>query len=299
MELLLLKKKSDNGNFSIQSPPKLGSVPEYLQTANTGISVVKASKYDLNSKTWKKVEFIKESEGIYKGQQLKIITYNVWFAEQDFDERAAGLLEIISNEQPHIIALQEVTPRLVNIIIANKWVQDNCFISDSTGENVYPYGVMFLTRIPWTNLVFQKLVTNMARKTLIGEFYLSNGQKIKVGTVHLESLENAKTRGIQLQTIFPYLADVEHAFLMGDFNMAPADTENALINENGYIDVWPSLNPTDIGNTFRFYPRRIDRMILKSKIIKPITMKIIGNVPIRDNIYPSDHFGLCAEYNCI
>jgi len=197
------------------------------------------------------------------------------------------------------VALQEVTPRLVKIIIENKWIQDHCIISDTTGDNVYPYGVMLISRIPWTNLIFQKLVTNMARKALIGEFFLSNGQKMKFGTVHLESLDNPKIRAIQLQTIFPYLFNVDHAFLVGDFNMKSNDSENGLIADHGYTDVWPVLHPTEEGRTMVHFPGRIDRMIYRSKIIQPMNIKIIGNVPIRDDIYPSDHVGLCAEYKCI
>ena len=59
-----------------------------------------------------------------------------------------------------------------------------------------------------------------------------------VGNVHLESLENRKTRIHQLGISFPVLQyDADVAFLMGDFNFGDGDPENGHIPTH-YVDAW-------------------------------------------------------------
>ena len=77
---------------------------------------------------------------------------------------------------------------------------------------------------------------------------------MKVGTVHLESLEhNAEIRENQLDTIFEIFQAMDSAreekssfLLMGDFNFGSNWPENTKI-KTSYVDLWPYLHPNDPG----------------------------------------------------
>jgi hypothetical protein len=80
---------------------------------------------------------------------------------------------------------------------------------------------------------------------------------VRIGTVHLESMDNAEMRKQQLTQIFNILKDTassdnnnnnstevacEHLFFMGDFNFGPSQqSQEQLVHENGFKDTWPVL----------------------------------------------------------
>jgi len=43
--------------------------------------------------------------------------------------------------------------------------------------------------------------------------------------------------------------------------------------------------------------RRLDRILIKSKRVKPISANILGDKPLKEEteVFPSDHFGLQAS----
>lgn len=53
---------------------------------------------------------------------LKIISYNVWFSEEDKMLRAQGLLDLVLSSDPDIICLQEVTRPFLGVLLLQPWV---------------------------------------------------------------------------------------------------------------------------------------------------------------------------------
>jgi len=170
----------------------------------------------------------------------------------------------------------------------------------------------------------------MDRRALIAEFQINN-EKVFIATVHLESLANARYRKVQLDLISMVLRLSPHSFLMGDFNFdsirdfhggPPKENKNIakFFPPPKFMDVWPAIHPDKRGFTFDTKENkmlhkadmhndeqmRYDRIIMGSEPIntckwKPTSIEIIGAEPIKGLtldviLFPSDHFGLLAEF---
>jgi tyrosyl-DNA phosphodiesterase 2 len=245
-----------------------------------------------------------------RAERLRCAAFNVWFSDLAFEQRAAALLELLAGCDADVIALQEVTPRLLERILAADWVRAGYAISDHRGATVWPYGVLLLTRWTPQRLTLHPLPSEMGRKLLVAEWYL-NGQRSAVATVLLESKRaSAPARAAQLARIFPTLAPTQHVLLMGDFNFCaswPAEQANL---DPAYLDVWPALRPGEPGytedtavNLMRLNDRgrhkqvRFDRVLLRSAVPgwQPTSIALLGDRPLGPDapeLFPSDHFGL-------
>ncbi|GAB4188724.1 MAG: hypothetical protein OHK0022_00770 [Roseiflexaceae bacterium] len=245
--------------------------------------------------------------------QLTCATFNVWFGEFYQEERAEALLDLLERCDADVIALQEVTLRLLRRILARPWVRAGYALSDVIGATVQPYGVLLLTHATPRRLTLERLPSLRNRNMLAAELDL-NGQITAAATVHLESgRTSAGLRGAQLAKLFPALAAAPHALLMGDFNFCSSwRAENDLLDP-AYQDVWPVLNgdapgyteDTDI-NLMRLEQKgkpkqvRFDRVLLRSGSPgwQPTAIELLGTAPIAPwlpHVFPSDHFGLRAN----
>jgi tyrosyl-DNA phosphodiesterase 2 len=239
-------------------------------------------------------------------EQLTLATFNVWFGESDFQTRAHGLLDILQQKRPDVIGLQEVTPDFLRILLAQKWVQNEYWVSDVTGITVDNYGVLMLGRLPAINLMLHDLPSHMGRRLLAATFTL-NGEEVTIATVHLESLDKWRCRQQQLQIIFNLLDAMPHAVLMGDFNFDAEGEEKGNIPGN-FTDIWRAIHPHQAGytkdsevNTMRWHATglsdkvRLDQMIVRSGTWQPQAISRLGMKPIAPNVFPSDHFGLWGQ----
>src|SRR5580658_2423583 len=149
---------------------------------------------------------------------LSLVTWNAWFGAHRFADRARALLDILCDCDADLICLQEVTPPLLELLLAARWVRQGYRVSDATGGSVDPYGVVLLMRPPVCSVVCQELPTSMGRNLVTAELVLGN-RRLAVGTVHLESnRHNADVRAEQLDVMLPALrAAAPDALLAGDF----------------------------------------------------------------------------------
>ncbi len=244
--------------------------------------------------------------------RLTVVTFNVWFAEFEFRRRTTALLRILRECDAEVIALQEVTPRLLAVLLQTPWIRSRYALSDIFGASVEPYGVLLLSRLPIHEWRFHPLPTNMDRSLLTATAHV-NGAHFTFAAVHLESLRaSAPVRAAQLSRIFSLLKPNAHQVLMGDFNFCAAwGAENDRLAP-AYLDLWPAVNPHSPGYTEdpeanpmpREYagvlpPVRFDRVLLRSEPPgwAPESMRLLGTEPVdpeHPQVYPSDHFGLAA-----
>jgi tyrosyl-DNA phosphodiesterase 2 len=274
------------------------------------VSTNHLGRFNPNTGTW---EPHSEEGGNIPISSLTLVTYNVWFGQDYFYQRAEALFQIVKGCEAEIICLQEVTPIYLELILNQPWVQANYYISDYTGQTVEPYGVLLLSRIPIPKVFFYQLPTLMARKLLVITPEI-NGQVIQIATVHLESIrQSAATRKRQLELIFPILARSSHAVLMGDFNFCSTWLEENTNIDPHYQDLWAVLRSdepgytedTDInlmrwGATRKHKKVRFDRMLVRSPIPgwQPKSIELLGTTPVspqEPDVFPSDHFGLVGK----
>ena len=99
--------------------------------------------------------------------------------------------------------------------------------------------------------------------------------------------------------------------MLGDFNFGDGEKPETEKIPETFLDVWLETNKGKPGFTWDIeksimakkgsFPeegsRRIDRILVKSKALKPKEAKIIGTEPLdlKKAIYPSDHFGLTGS----
>jgi tyrosyl-DNA phosphodiesterase 2 len=245
--------------------------------------------------------------------RLTLVTYNVWFGEHRLERRLAALMDEIRRCDPDLIALQEVTPAHLELLLADARVRRLYRVSDAQGETVSPHGVLLLSRLPLDGLQMIELPSGKDRKALVADLGVG-GRPLRVGAVHLESSEaNTPLRLRQLDELEPLLAEAPQALLTGDFNFDPRQGPEQTRLAQRYQDLWSTLRPGEAGytedtdvNRMRLLHKsrekrvRFDRMLLRpaDRGWRPRSIRRIGTGPVsadEPDLFPSDHFGLCAE----
>ncbi|CAF3418826.1 unnamed protein product [Rotaria sp. Silwood2] len=216
---------------------------------------------------------------------FRVLTYNIWFSKNYQPMRFNGLCDILNKSQAQIIGLQEMTKNILQQLIAQPFVQERYYVSDIDGRTFNDwYGV---------------------------------NEILRIGTIHLESLDNKQQRLCQLDICQKALTYSSGSYiLMGDFNFSADDQENVdqFNRLPQWIDVWTSLMDShNHGFTFDTETNlmiksyctkperaRYDRIILHSQTIIPVQINILGDQPVANEeqfqIFPSDHFGLTAVF---
>jgi tyrosyl-DNA phosphodiesterase 2 len=266
--------------------------------------------FDADADAWKHAA---DSTGVNVPGAITVVTWNVWFGERAFDERATALLDRVMACDPDVVGFQEVTAELLAHVVARDDVRDGYWISDTTGATFESYGTALLARrslLPGALWQWQ-LPGSMGRTLLCAEI-----GALSFATVHLESRpHNAELRGEQLEEIQPLLCNRPgDAFLFGDFNFCSSwRAENRRIDPS-FVDVWPALRggapgyteDTAINAMLRAKEGkekqvRFDRMLLRSpaKAWLPERIELLGTEAADDEgeIFPSDHFGLVARFH--
>eukprot|EP01125_Pyxidicula_operculata_P022018 TRINITY_DN883_c0_g1_i6.p1 TRINITY_DN883_c0_g1~~TRINITY_DN883_c0_g1_i6.p1 ORF type:complete len:352 (+),score=24.72 TRINITY_DN883_c0_g1_i6:84-1058(+) len=235
--------------------------------------------------------------------ELLVLSYNVWFSYDDFDLRMQAIGHIIEQENPDIIALQEVTVDILQALLSQNW-SHRYHVSDPYGHELgkpsdsFKYGNILLSKVPFQELYLRDFPGCQSRKALVGNVLFNNGKNtLSVGTFHLESYPTEYgTRSRQVELFQHLLKDSTHAILIGDSNME-SEYEVGFFNaarwKDAYYDV--PLKPS-VPETYPSWKPsiRYDRMFYTYKTIKPIQLRHAGNEEIKNHPtkYPSDHVAI-------
>lgn len=259
--------------------------------------------------------------------KLKLLTYNILFDEKDILHRTRAIIDIILNEEPDIIALQEVTPVSYTIIKTNTQLNKIYKINKVHFGEIY--GTLILSKIPFDEAdCIEMTHTEMGRKL---EYIILNinGEKFIIATIHWESqfptykdkTEHAIKKKIttkisQYIESFVHLNKMKdyHIILMGDTNITNKE-EHILTTPENYIDIYQYLNTDqvlDICNmqhTYDYkrnklvkgkYQSRLDRIYYRNNTTNkdwlPVSYSFVGqNILDITEKHPSDHFGVVVE----
>ena len=240
--------------------------------------------------------------------ELTAVTFNIWFDDYHAEQRYLAIAAMLRERRPDVIALQEVTPGALEILLGQPWVRDGYLSVSVVGSDTGNYGMLMLSRVPIARASSSRLPTRQSRGFLEAELIVNNARQI-VCCLHLDSgKSSARLRAWQLRRIFRALKSAEDAVLLGDFNMR--DAENARIT-TPYCDIWPALRPHDAGytedtsiNLMRLDARnkkrqvRFDRVLLKGTRWRAADIELLGTRPISSGlprVFPSDHFGVACR----
>jgi exonuclease III len=234
---------------------------------------------------------------------LGILTWNICFSSKLQELRYVEILSQTKGSNPDICCFQECVPEFVGLMAGDNFWFDNYDFSDldfvSSG-----YGTIVLAK-KYLEFKFKSydLTSKMGRKLVVG-----TNLDLTVGSVHLESLNSKETRAAQLEEIAGLLNSFgsPNIVLCGDFNFC---SESNYLNpqiplENSNLtNFLPDYK--DLGREFTWLKGkksfRFDRILLKSKYLKPQSIQLLGTSPIPGYVstYPSDHKGLFVSMKII
>ncbi|HEV2640171.1 MAG TPA: poly(A) polymerase [Actinocrinis sp.] len=247
---------------------------------------------------------------------VRILTWNTLWDKYDGDRiqtsrRRPLLLAVLERADADVIALQEVEPQLLAMILASAWVRaDYTVNTDPRGKEVDRGGLLLLSRLPMreagsTVLGQRKGVAAITVDT-------DSGPLVVVAT-HLSSdhTDNgADRRREQLAVIGEGLASVDgDLVLVGDFNDRSEDSDAGPAAALGMLDAWtavhgpfdhtptfdPLRNPLAAVSSLSGRAARLDRVLVRRGGLRPVAAVVYGDVPAEDGLFASDHFGVLAD----
>lgn len=285
-----------------------------------------------------------------EADELRVATWNVWFAEYYQRERFAALLHEALSWEPDVLCLQEVTDTFHEAMRQCRNLRWRLLETEEYTPSLDGYDVALWVRADaqllrcWT----VELPTTQCRRCLVVDLRLprrleESSWRVRVASVHLESNQpeasNAQLRAAQLRTILPGLrtepfeegaaGGPDVLILAGNFNFCDTCAEeNSLISDDSLVvDAWLAARPgepgftedTEVNAMMRQWQQgrqkqvRYDRILLlgsseeqeercSSLSVIPWAVagvEVLGQKPLpgleREEIWPSDHFGLFAR----
>jgi len=151
---------------------------------------------------------------------LTVMTWNMWFDKKNRAQRTETLLNEVRCYDPDIVALQEVVPESLEIIIAK--MRPTYYIIGTISPDI-GYDTIILSKFPpieWDRYYLPK--TKMGRNLLLATLQTQTRQ-ITIGTFHLESVFFPKTKLAEefkeTQLKYIYAISPINSILMGDTNL--------------------------------------------------------------------------------
>ncbi|SOB86182.1 poly(A) polymerase [Streptomyces sp. 1331.2] len=258
---------------------------------------------------------------------LRVVTWNTLWDRYDADRIATArrrplLLAALAAADADVIALQEVEPGLVALLLDAPWVRAGYTLgTDPLGRDVDEHGLLLLSRLPVLEAGRHALGPHKAVTAITVQ---AAGAPLTVAAVHLSSdhsTDGPARRSAELARLAEGLAGVEgELLLLGDFNDArsgPAGPAAAL----GLRDTWtqvhgpsddtptfdPTANPLAAVSSLTGRPGRIDRVLyradatgsdsdgLGSEGLRATAAVLLGDRPTADGLHPSDHYGVAVD----
>lgn len=240
---------------------------------------------------------------------LTVLTWNTLWDRYDSDRidtarRRPLLAEALRAADADVIALQEVEPALLTLLLGCEWVSAHYTLAtDPTGHDVPDNGLLLLSRLPVSEAAVHVLGPHKAVAAAVVE--TANGP-VTVAVTHLSSdhsPEGAARRDAELTDLATGLAAVEgELVLVGDFNDGGDHPQTRLAMTDAWTEVHgmaddtptfdPSANPLAAISSLSGRVSRLDRVLLRTDRLRAGTATLLGKEPGPGGLYVSDHYGV-------
>lgn len=241
---------------------------------------------------------------------LRVLTWNTLWDRYDGElidtaRRRPLLLAALEEADADVIALQEVEPALLDVLLAAPWVRARYTVgTDPDGADVDDSGLLLLSRLPVREAAWHELGPHKAVAAIVVD---TAGGPLVVAVTHLTSDhtdDGAARRRAELARIAEGLAGVDgDLVLVGDFN----DGTDAPAAALGLRDAWteahgsgdrtptfdPRANPLAAISSLSGRAGRLDRVLVRGRP-RVISATLRGDTPDSDGLYISDHYGVEA-----
>lgn len=245
---------------------------------------------------------------------LSFLSLNIWFDSQDWPARFQLMLNEIRELNPDFIGLQEVIERQD---LDNQARQ----LADSLGYYYYfdsvddegrdtRFGNAIVSRYPIEETNFRALEPLDAYRKVVHTRISVDGQALDMYNTHLHNpFEATEIRKIQMRDMLDFIDETSTSdlvFVTGDFNANP-DWEEMDVMYERFNDVYPIFYENHLDpehGTLNYHlghsQRRIDYVFFEEKsrdFLTPVSAEIVLDEPGENNVYPSDHFGVLANFD--
>jgi endonuclease/exonuclease/phosphatase family metal-dependent hydrolase len=247
-------------------------------------------------------------------QKFKVLTLNTWQKCGPWEERWKAIVRELERHQPDVAAFQELFDIEWRDRVA-RWAGYPFVAAPAPSHS----GLVLLSRLP---LAASALYTLTARSPLesYGRYLLWGelawrGLKIDVFNTHLSWMpQDNTTRLAQMREISAYLEakrEPRPVLLLGDLNASPQSREiRCFIESAGLVDTFAALHPCEEGFTWthenhfttcqqpNLPARRIDYILARGEeLVSGLSScRVVFNTADGTGIFPSDHFGVMAEF---
>ncbi|MFG2617471.1 poly(A) polymerase [Streptomyces sp. NPDC048507] len=246
---------------------------------------------------------------------VRLLTWNTLWDRYDAPliataRRRPLLLAALAAADADVIALQEVEPALLAMLLAAPWVRDGYALgTDPAGPDVAEHGLLILSRLPVREAGVHAL---RPHKALTAVTVDTAAGPLVVAATHLTSdhtPDGGARREAELARIQEGLAGVgAEVALLGDFNdgrSGAAGPAAAL----GLRDAWneahgpaddtptfdPGVNPLAAVGSLSGRAARLDRILVRpSEGARVRRAALLGERPGPQGLFVSDHFGVEA-----
>ncbi|MEV7612667.1 poly(A) polymerase [Streptomyces sp. NPDC089799] len=247
-------------------------------------------------------------------RSLRVLTWNTLWDRYDADRidtaaRRPRLLAALAAADADVIALQEVEPDLLDMLLAADWVRAGYTLgTHPAGADVADSGVLLLSRLPVKEAGGHRLGPHKAVAAIAVE---TGGGPVVVAAAHLSSdhsEDGAGRRAAELARLAEGLGAVgTELVLVGDFNDGREGPEGPA-GRLGMRDAWtethgpadrtptfdPAVNPLAAVSSLTGRAARLDRILLRGTA-RVAGAGLLGDVPDRDGLFVSDHYGVRAD----
>ncbi|RPF29486.1 endonuclease/exonuclease/phosphatase family protein [Streptomyces sp. Ag109_G2-6] len=281
-------------------------LPEPFFTART------PHAWDPADGAWRPVQ---AGPAAYPPARVRLLTWNTLWDRYDAPRIATArrrpmLLADLAAADADVIALQEVEPALLALLLAEPWVRSGYTLgTDPDGADVADSGLLVLSRLPVREAGLHVLGRHKAVAAVAVD---TAGGPLAVAATHLSSdhSENGAGRRVaELARLAEGLGGIGAGLaLLGDFNDGRTGAEGPAA-ALGLRDAWaevhgpaddtptfdPGVNPLAAVGSLTGRAGRIDRILLSSGAGARVREAALrGDSPAPDGLFPSDHFGVEA-----
>ncbi|MDK9494815.1 RNA repair domain-containing protein [Streptomyces katrae] len=246
---------------------------------------------------------------------VRLLTWNTLWDRYDAPRIATArrrpmLLADLAVADADVIALQEVEPALLALLLAEPWVRDGYTLgTDPRGTDVADNGLLVLSRLPVREAGLHALRPHKAVTAVTVD---TAGGPLVVAATHLTSdhtEDGAARREWELARLAEGLGGIGAGVaLLGDFNDGRSGAEGPAA-ALGLRDAWteahgpgddtptfdPGVNPLAAVGSLTGRAARLDRILLGSPDgVRVRSAGLRGAAPGPDGLFVSDHFGVEA-----
>lgn len=247
-----------------------------------------------------RLDYQTPASGRYR-TRITTLTWCMWPVRQDLERRWAAIEQVIQQHQPDLVALQNLSTRLYQLLLRSALVQRY-----NLSHN-WKHGALLLSRLPLSQVRVVPIcggATVTCAEMSVPTQDTGNGQRGPARTLRICSTQLTKgieafpLRAQQLAECQRQCEQATDAILLGNFETVHPRESYETIGK--LTDLWYrdrtgfTYDWVENSTVQERYRSRVDRIYLQSDAKVQRHMELVGTRPLNHRVplWPAQHFGL-------